>query len=109
MSASYFRTLLGYNRWAWTKVLDRVAELPREQYEARNFNFGSVRSTLVHASNTETMYLARISGRPAPRRLTEDDLPAFEALRKHWEEQFEAQKSFADALTDASVTDSFTY
>lgn len=48
MSASYFRTLIAYNRWAWGRVLAQVGELTREEYASRQLNFGSVRSTLSH-------------------------------------------------------------
>ncbi|HLF08147.1 MAG TPA: DinB family protein [Dehalococcoidia bacterium] len=109
MSASYFRTLIGYNRWAWSRVLDRVAELTADEYSSRRFNFGSVRSTLGHISGTEAAYLARLMGKPSPAPRTEDDFPTFEVLRRRWEQQFAEQKAFADSLTDEMVGQSFSY
>ena len=108
MSASYFRTLIGYNRWAWNRVLDQVAALTLEQYTSRQFNFGSVRSTLSHISGTENSYIARLTGQPVqPRR--EDDFPTFASLRDRWERQFEEQKKFADSLTDEMTRQEFSY
>jgi len=109
MSASYFRTLVGYNRWAWSRVLACVSELTAEEYSSRRFNFGSVRSTLSHVCGTEATYLARLMGRPAGPPRTEDDFPTFEALRDRWEQQFAEQKAFADSLTDEMVGQSFSY
>ncbi len=109
MSASYFQTLIAYNRWAWSRVLDRVAELTADEYSSPRFNFGSVRSTLSHISGTEASYLARLMGKPSPAPRTENDFPTFEALRRRWEQQFEEQTAFADSLTDEIVGQTFTY
>jgi uncharacterized damage-inducible protein DinB len=109
MSASYFRTLIAYNRWAWGKVLDRVAELSGEQYASRQFNFGSVRSTLIHVSGTENIYFHRLRGQQLPPRRTEEELPSFELLRKSWEEQFEEQKAFIASLMDDQLGQDFSY
>ena len=109
MSASYFRTLIGYNRWAWSKVLDQVAQLSKEQYESTQFNFGTVRSTLTHISGTEAIYFARIWGLPPVPRRTEAELPTFESLRARWEQQLDEQKKFGDTLTDAVMDESFDY
>jgi uncharacterized damage-inducible protein DinB len=109
MSASYFRTLIAYNRWAWTKVLDQVALLTPEQYESRQFNFGSVRSTLTHISGTEAIYLARISGRPPAQPRRQDEFPTFESLRARWEQQFDEQRKFGETLTDAMMNENFDY
>jgi uncharacterized damage-inducible protein DinB len=109
MSASYVRTLIAYNRWAWTKVLDQVALLTPEQYASRQFNFGSVRSTLTHISGTEATYLARVSGQPPVPRRTEDEFPTFGALRERWEQQFDEQKKFGETLTDAMLNENFDY
>ena len=108
MSASYFRTLLDYNRWAWGKVLDQVAQLTEDQYTTKQFNFGSIRSTLIHISGAENNYLNRLTGNPAERR-TEEDLPKFAALRELWEKQFDAQKAFAAGLTDELAAQDFSY
>ena len=109
MSASYFRTLIGYNRWAWNKVLDQVSQLSQEEYESKQFNFGSVRSTLTHISGVEAIYLARISGQPPVPRRNEDDFPTFEALRARWEQQFDEQARFGETLDDAMLNEMFDY
>ena len=109
MSASYFRTLIGYNRWAWGKVLDRVGELSGEEYTSTRFNFGSVRSTLCHVSGVENIYLARLMGKPPAGRRTEEEFAAFQSLRETWERQFEEQKAFAASLTDAALSETFSY
>ena len=109
MSASYFRTLIGYNRWAWSKVLDQVAQLTPEQYESQQFNFGSVRSTLTHISGVEAIYLARVSGQPPVPRRHEDEFPTFAALRERWEQQFEQQKEFGATLSDDVLGQTFDY
>ena len=109
MSASYFRTLIAYNRWAWGKVLDKVGELSDEEYASRQFNFGSVRSTLLHISRTEATYLARLKGEGRVPDRTEDEYPTFAALRAVWEQQFEEQQAFAATLTDDHVGQDFTY
>jgi len=109
MSASYFRTLIGYNCWAWGRVLDRVAELSDEQYASRQFNFGSVRSTLLHVSRTENVYFARLRGQQVGPQRTEAEFQEFVALRKLWEEQFEEQKAFIGSLTDDQTGQDFSY
>jgi len=107
VSASYFRTLIGYNRWAWSKVLDQVEQLSQEQYEAKQFNFGSVRSTLTHISQVEANYLARQSGAEAPPRRTEETHPTARDLRALWEQQFTDQEAFGKTLTDDMLTQEF--
>ena len=109
MSASYFRTLIGYNRWAWARILERVAELSEAEYADRRFNFGSIRSTLLHASSTESNYYNRLNGLPTNPRRTEEDFPSLADLRKAWESQFEDQKAWAAALSDAQAGQEFTY
>lgn len=109
MSASYFRTLIGYNRWAWTRVLDQVEKLTQEQYESRQFNFGSVRSTLLHISQTEANYLARQTGSEAPPRRSEESHPTIKGLRALWEQQFDEQVAFGETLTDDTVTQEFRW
>ncbi len=109
MSASYFRTLIGYNRWAWSKVLDQVEQLSQEQYEAKQFNFGSIRSTLLHISQTEANYLARQTGSDAPPRRSEETHPTVKDLRALWETQFDEQKAFGETLTDEMVTQEFDW
>jgi uncharacterized damage-inducible protein DinB len=109
MSASYFRTLIGYNRWAWSKVLDQVAQLSQEEYESKQFNFGSVRSTLTHISGVEAIYLARISGLPPAPRRTEEEFPTFASLRARWEQQFDEQAKFGATLSDDVLGQTFDY
>ena len=109
MSASYFRTLIGYNRWAWGKVLDQVEKLSQEQYEAAQFNFGSVRSTLLHISQTEANYLARQTGSEAPARRSEETHPTVKDLRALWEQQFDDQQAFGATLTDEMVGQEFSW
>src|ERR1051325_5343250 len=101
MSASYFRTLIGYNRWAWGRILERAAELSEAEYSDPRFNFGSIRSTLLHASSTESNYYNRRRGLPTNPRRTEEDFPSLADLRKAWDAQFEDQKAWAAELTDA--------
>ena len=109
MSASYFQVMFAYNRWAWSKVLDMVQALPEDEYTARQFNFGSIRSTLIHAAGSEASYLARISGKTPQTRPTEETLKSSAELRAFWEEQFEAQETFAASLTDAMLGEYFSY
>ncbi len=97
MSASYFRTLFAYNRWAWTKVLDQVAALDEAEYTDPRFNFGSVRSTLTHISGIEATYLARLLGQPPLPRRTQEDFPTFAALRERWQRQLDEEFSYIGA------------
>jgi uncharacterized damage-inducible protein DinB len=101
--------MIAFHHWAWTRVLDQAAQLSEEEYTSRQFNFGSVRSTLIHISSTENAYIARLKGEAPPSRRTEESVPDFASLRQAWEAQFEDQKAFAASLTDDLVSSNFTY
>jgi uncharacterized damage-inducible protein DinB len=101
MNAEYFRTMLGYSAWAWRRVLDQVAQVSQDDYVASRLrDYGTIRSTLVHALGAEMRYLSVWKGETMGARPDETTAPTAAELRKHWAAHEPAMDAFLAGLTD---------
>ena len=120
MDADHFRLLFDYNLWANQLVLDRSAEVRKEDYFAAvpGVSFGSLHATLVHIFVGELVWLARWQGGLPPDELKDarkadllavSEIPTFEALRRLWRAEQEKQWRFFASITDQTVSETITY
>ena len=69
------------------RLLETCRGLSSEQLAATTAGtFGSIGATLVHLSNAQEGYAARILGHERPERLPEDPFPGFDVLSKRFSE-----------------------
>jgi uncharacterized damage-inducible protein DinB len=101
LEAEYFRTLFAYTYWVRDRLLDQVAQLSQDEYEAdRQLDYKSIRGTLVHALSSEAGYLARWQGRQVDPPINQETVPTVAALRERWAQQEKAMRGFLAELTD---------
>ena len=110
MNKADISLLFGYNAWAWDRVLEQVAKLTREQYEApAPTPQGSLRATLVHALAAELVWPQRAEGESPGRLLSVEDVPTFAALRDDWARARAAFDAFLGTVTDAQLMSEVHY
>jgi uncharacterized damage-inducible protein DinB len=87
MTFDELNSLVDYNYWARDRLLDAVAALTEEQFtrEMRN-SFGSVRDTIAHICDAESIWLSRWMGRQPTGFQKLDRIPDFAAALKEWAE-----------------------
>ena len=79
--AEFFR----HNTMMNEHLLETCMPLTAEQLEATaKGTYGSIGATLVHISNAQEGYAARVLGTERPERLPEDPFPGFEALSERF-------------------------
>lgn len=102
--------LFGYNAWAWDRVLEQVAKLTREQYEApAPTPQGSLRGTLVHALAAEMVWPQRAEGESPAMLLRVEDAPTFGALRETWVRARSSFDAFLGTVTDEQLMSEVHY
>jgi uncharacterized damage-inducible protein DinB len=79
--------LVDYNYWARDRLLDAVAALEPEQFTRDLGNsFGSVRDTIAHICDAESIWLLRWKGGQPTGFRNADRIPDLAAARKEWAE-----------------------
>lgn len=94
--------LFDYNYWANGLILDAAGRLTAEQYTAPvpGLSMGSLRGTLVHTLAAEHVWRLRLMDDQSPTSiLSEDDLPAFDSLRRFWVEEEAVMRAGLPRLT----------
>jgi uncharacterized damage-inducible protein DinB len=92
-------TLLDYNYWARDRLLEAVTALTLEQFtRPLGSSFSSVRDTLAHICDAESIWLARWSGRPPEGFQPPNRIPDVEAARREWTEIEAAMRSVVGNL-----------
>lgn len=87
MTLDELNLLVDYNYWARDRLLEAVAALNAEQFTRSMGNsFGSVRDTIAHICDAESIWLTRWSGGQPTGFQKPDRLPDFETARKEWAE-----------------------
>jgi uncharacterized damage-inducible protein DinB len=80
-------TLIDYNYWARDRLLDAVQALTQEQFTRDMGNsFGSVRDTIAHICDAESIWLARCDGGQPTGFQKPDRMPDAAAARAEWAE-----------------------
>lgn len=87
MTLDELNLLVDYNYWARDRLLDAVSALTPEQFTHDLGNsFGSVRDTIAHICDAESIWLARWSGLQPTGFQKPDRIPDLETARKEWTE-----------------------
>lgn len=76
MNKSDLELLIDYNYWANRRILDHVAKVSDEQFNAPNapgFSAGSLRGTLVHVMSSEWLWRMRLQHNVSPAAALEPD------------------------------------
>ncbi len=103
-------TLLDYNYWARDRVLDAVSALALEQFtRPLGSSFGSVRDTLAHICDAESIWLARWNGSPPAGFRPAERIADVAAARSEWAELEAGMRAFLAGLGPEGVTRSIEY
>lgn len=110
MNQADIAELFRYNRWAWSHVLAKAAQVTPDQYAAlAPVPHGSLRGTLVHALSADITWRSRCEGISPTRPLNELDLPTIEGLQKRWEAESQAFAGLVARLSDADLEATLHY
>jgi uncharacterized damage-inducible protein DinB len=102
--------LYQYNQWANAKILNASANVTQDQYHAAaSFPHGGLRGTLVHALFAEWIWRNRWEGTSPTQRLKAEDFPTIESLHIRWLEEEKQLMKFAEDVTDAQLSHTFSY
>jgi uncharacterized damage-inducible protein DinB len=100
-------TLVDYNAWATSHVLDAVARLEPGQFTATpNSNTASLQSILVHALSAERLWRVRLQAGISPSMPNVDDIPDVDSLRELWHEEASAFREYLTTLDDGAMEES---
>lgn len=84
MNRGWFEDQLRYHYWANRRLLPAMERLTPEQYnQDLGSSFPSIRATLAHLLNAETVWLGRMMGEALPP-VTPADLPTAAAAGQRW-------------------------
>ncbi len=110
MTFDDLQTLLDYNYWARDRVLEAVSALTLEQFtRPLGSSFSSVRDTIAHICDAESIWLARWSGgQPAGLR-PPDRIADVAAARREWSELETGMRTFLVHLGPEGITRSIEY
>lgn len=105
MNKNDVKTLIEYNEWANSRILQSAAQVTAEQFTApAHLSFGSLRGTLVHVLATETIWRMRSLESISPTALlSESEFPTFEALRQRWVEEGGKLRAYVAPLDDGDM------
>ena len=94
-----------YNDWADERILESTAKVTAEQFLAPgSFPWGGLRGTLVHTLYAQVDWrLFFESGSFLPEELKEADFPAFEDLRRRWQQERAFMHGYLAGLDDAAI------
>jgi uncharacterized damage-inducible protein DinB len=109
VSAEFLRSQIDYTAWASALLLNAATALTNEDL-ARDFQTAdrSVVGTLAHIFAADRIWLARLSGVPAPD-FTNGADGSLAALQSSWPIVLEGWKCWAATLTDDEAAAQFAY
>jgi uncharacterized damage-inducible protein DinB len=85
MTFEELNSLVTYNYWARDRLLDAVASLTQEQFTRDMGNsFASVRDTIAHICDAESIWLSRWKGEQPTGFQKPDRMPDLAAARREW-------------------------
>jgi uncharacterized damage-inducible protein DinB len=104
MTVDQLRSLIAYNRWANTRVLEAAAALDAEERERDlRASFCSLAGTLIHMLWGEHSWLGfwqEGADMPPP---GPEDYPDFASLRSAWSDHEEVYEAYLRGLTQADL------
>ncbi|HTW61857.1 MAG TPA: DinB family protein [Terracidiphilus sp.] len=102
--------LLDYNYWARDRLLDAVSALTLEQFtRPLGSSFSSVRDTIAHICDAESIWLARWNGKQPTGFRQADRITDVAAARSEWAELETGTRTFLSHLGPEGVMRSFEY
>jgi uncharacterized damage-inducible protein DinB len=110
MTYDELNLLVDYNYWARDRVLDAAAALSGEQFTRDMGNsFGSVRDTIAHICDAESIWLSRWKSQQPTGFRSPDRIPDVAAARKEWAELERGVREVLENLGPAGVQRTFEY
>jgi uncharacterized damage-inducible protein DinB len=110
MTLEDLESLLDYNYWARDRLLDAVDALPPAQFtQPLGSSFSSVRDTIAHICDAESIWLARWNGRPPTGFKDPNRLADAAAARREWAEVESGARAFLRGLGPEDVERSIDY
>jgi uncharacterized damage-inducible protein DinB len=110
MTFDDLNNLLDYNDWARDRLLDAVSALSTEQFTRDlGSSFGSVRDTIAHICDTESIWLRRWKGEQPLGFQRPDRIPDVAAARKEWAELERGMRAFLHELGPDGVERAIEY
>lgn len=104
MTVEQVRSLVAYNRWANTRLLQAVAGLGAEERERdMRASFGSLQGTLIHILWGERGWLHFWQHGAFVPRPTPGEYPDFASLRSAWAHHEDAYAAYLLGLTQAEL------
>ena len=104
MNVEDFRLLYEYNSWANRRTLDACSALNTEQFTRDlGSSFPSVRDTLSHICEVESLWLERWQGHSGTFFRPGSDFPTFASLRSRWDEVEPKLSAYVNALKPEDI------
>lgn len=109
--AAYFSNLARYQRWAYGRLFERIAEVGDDAYFAdRKLYFGSIHRSLNHLLLVDRLWLARLQGEKTGRvNLAEELETGRRELEALVHEQCEKFIAFCDGLDESRLDENIHY
>jgi uncharacterized damage-inducible protein DinB len=103
-------TLVDYNYWARDRLLEAVSALTLEQFtRPLGSSFSSVRDTIAHICDAESIWLARWSGTQRTGFRPADRIAEIAAARSEWAELESGMRAFLASLGPEGITRPIEY
>ena len=110
MDIAAIHSLFDYNYWVNQRILETAAGLARGQFTVPGpVSHGSVRDTLVHALDAESVWRQRCQGSSPETFLSQDDFPDLESLARRSHEEEKAMRSYVAGLADEDLSSIVRY
>jgi uncharacterized damage-inducible protein DinB len=110
MTYEDMEALLDYNYWARDRLLDAVDALTPEQFtRPLGSSFSSVRDTVAHICDAESIWLARWNGQQPTGFKPPGRMPDAAAARREWAELEAGTRAFLRSLGPQAVGYSLEY
>jgi uncharacterized damage-inducible protein DinB len=110
MTLNDLHALLDYNYWARDRLLDAVSALTLEQFtRPLGSSFSSVRDTVAHICDAESIWLARWNGQQPSGFQPPSRIADVAAARSEWAQLEAGTRSVLNSLPAESVERPFEY
>jgi uncharacterized damage-inducible protein DinB len=110
MTFDDLNALLDYNYWARDRLLDAVSALTPEQFtRPLGSSFSSVRDTVAHICDAESIWLARWNGKQPTGFQQPSRIPDVAAARSEWTELETGMRAFLRSLGPEGIERSVEY
>jgi uncharacterized damage-inducible protein DinB len=110
MTYDDLNTLIDYNYWARDRLLEAVQALTQEQFTREMGNsFGSVRDTIAHICDAESIWLSRWNGGQPAGFQKPDRIADLDAVRREWAELERGMREVLQRMGPAGVQRTIEY